>query len=290
MIEQILPILLALSSAGFFALSNQLQGLGLRGADARTGSLLSLLSSAAILWLLAPFYMTGWYWLSPALLIFASIGLIRPVLSTNLAMMGIRLLGPTLTSTLASTSPLFAAFFGIVWLGEQMTWPIALGTVVIIVGVMTLAGGGRLQGGWPVWALALPVGAAFIRSLGHAMTKLGMESVPSPMFAAVIGVTVSVAMALATRNIGRKTPPAPWNWRHHRWFLATGLANTAGLLSLNWALKTGDIIAVVPIVACSPVITLLLSLFVFRLESITARKVLAMSLILPAILLIAVTA
>ena len=49
-----------------------------------------------------------------------SAGLIRPAISANLSLAGMRYLGPTLATTLASTSPLFGAAFGILWLGEVL--------------------------------------------------------------------------------------------------------------------------------------------------------------------------
>ncbi len=197
-------------------------------------------------------------------------------------------LGSTLSSTLGATSPLFAALFGILLLGELMTWPVAVGTLAIVAGIALLARGGGSRTGWPLWALLLPIGATFIRSFGHAMTKYGMESLPSPLFAGMIGVTVSLGVALATQRSGRREVPAPWRFRTHYWFVFAGLANATGLLSLNFALRQGELITVVPVVAASPVITLLLSQFLFRNEAITRQKLLAVAIIMPAVLLIAV--
>jgi drug/metabolite transporter (DMT)-like permease len=53
-------------------------------------------------------------------------------------------LGPTPTSTLAATSPLFAAALGVFFLGENLTSPIVLGTMAIMAGSIMLA----QQGGW----------------------------------------------------------------------------------------------------------------------------------------------
>ncbi len=287
MFEQLLPILLALNAALFFATSYQLQNLGLRDLDSRTGIFISLIASASVFWLLSPLFLESWYWFNGAILVFAAIGLIRPFLSANLALTGIRYLGPTLASTLMSTSPFFAAMLGIIWLGEDMTWPVALGTMTIVGGIILLASGGRVRFGWPLWALMLPVGASLIRSLGHAMTKYGMESIPSPLFAALIGTSVSAFVALATQRAKRKEKPAAWRWSSHQWFVYAGIANAVGLLSLNTAISKGEIISVVPVVACSPVITMLQSRFIFKQEAIGARKVMAVCIIVPAIILIA---
>jgi len=49
----------------------------------------------------------------------------------------------------------------------------------------------------------------------------------------------------------------------------------------------GHIVTVVPIVACSPVFTMLLSVLVFRRERLTSRTVLAVALVVPSVIFIA---
>ena len=69
--------------------------------------------------------------------------------------------------------------------------------------------------------------------------------------------------------------------------MAAGVIMGTSLLSLNTALLRGQIVTVVPIVACSPVFTMLLSVAVFRREKLTARTVLAVFVVVPSVILIA---
>ena len=280
-------IAFALSSSFLFAFSLQMQAMGLREVSARIGTLVTIGSTTLAYWLVSPLFVERWYWFDSAILIFAAIGLIRPFLSVNLALAGVRLLGPTLASTLGGTTPLFGALFGVLWLGEEMTWPILTGTLAIVAGVVLLARSGRVRMDWPLWAILLPMGASLIRSFGHAWTKVGMEALPSPAFAAMIGTTVSLVIALIAERKSLVQPVASINWRAQRWFVLAGLTNAVSLFSLNNALNLGDIIVVIPVVATSPVVTLLLSRFVFRQDSIDLRKVTAVALIVPAVILIA---
>ena len=94
-------------------------------------------------------------------------------------MAGIRFLGPTLSTTLASTAPLFSALFAFALLGETMTGPLIGGTLAIVTGVVILTYRGDTKSMWPVWALSLPLGAAILRALAHAVTCLLYTS-PSP--------------------------------------------------------------------------------------------------------------
>jgi len=52
-------------------------------------------------------------------------------------------------------------------------------------------------------------------------------------------------------------------------------------------LNLGEVVKIIPIVALSPVFTLLLGLFVFRRETLTLRIVLALLLIVPGVILVA---
>ncbi|HZD26789.1 MAG TPA: DMT family transporter, partial [Alphaproteobacteria bacterium] len=161
------PVLLALSSGFLFALALQVLNLGLRYADPETGSLIHITSTTVFYWLLAPWFIQSAWWLTGATLIFGAVGLFRPLLSANLALNGVRHLGPTLTSTLAATSPLFGLIFGVVLLHEAATLPVLLGTAGIMGGIIVLARRNRAKASaanWPVWALALPLGAAFFRA------------------------------------------------------------------------------------------------------------------------------
>lgn len=282
-----LPSILALCSAFLFALSIQIANVGLRDMDSSVGVLIQISITATMFWLLSPWFVESWYWMTGAALIFAAVGLVRPALSANLAMASVRQLGPTLSSTLTATSPFFGVAFGVLLLGEMLTWPVAFGTLAVVAGTMLLARRGDDKSVWPLWALALPLGAALIRAGGHALTKFGFDEVPSPFFAALVGHSVSFFVTATA---------ATWrgSLRRHRTtllggicFATSGLINGVSLLSLNTALYLGDVVAVVPVVSTSPLITLLLGVLIFKRERFTARGLAAMALIVPAVVAIA---
>ncbi|MDD9876723.1 MAG: DMT family transporter [Magnetovibrio sp.] len=283
------PYAFALIAAFLFALGDQFQALGLAHMGSRAGAAVSITASAAAFWLVAPWFLEISHFGHPAVLLFIFIGLIRPALSANLAIAAIRHLGPTLAGTLSSISPLFGVLFGVFWLGEILTWPIALGTGGIILAVISQARpGGTSVTGWPLWALLLPMGAAAIRSLSHAVTKVGMIEIPDPYFAALVGFTVS---ALLTTGLHQFQPSAgagglKWRGAGATWFLISGFTFAAAVLSLNHGLMTGEIITVVPIIAAAPVFTMLLSIVVFRRERITQRTVIALALVVPSVVTI----
>lgn len=276
----------ALVSAFLFALSNHFSNLGLAESDARTGTLVSIAASAVVYWLAAPFFIERWYWLTFAALLFGLVGIFRPALSSALAMSSIQHMGPTLTSALTASAPLFGAFWAILVLGEKLTLGIAIGTMAVIAGAVVSAWNPKgVKRGWPLWALVLPIGAAFIRATGHAVTKIGLGEVPSPSFAVFMGNTVSLASTGIAHHVeGRRLTGTMTSWR---WFIAAGIANALSIQFLNNALFVGTLLTTVPIVSATPVFTLLMGILWFGRETITWRTVATIALIVPGVILVA---
>ena len=279
--------LYALCSAFLFALSNHFTNIGLEGTDARSGTIVSIAASAIVYWLLTPLFVESWYWLTTACLLFALVGIIRPSLSSVLATSSIKVMGPTLTSALTAATPLFGAFLAITFLGEHLTVPIAIGTAAVIAGAVVGAWSPQgMKRSWPLWAITLPLGASLIRSIGHAVTKVGLVEVPSASFAVMISNTVSFAVALvAFRLQGR---PFTGTRTSHMWFLASGVANALSLQFLNSALQVGDLVSVIPIVSATPVFTMLMGYLWFGREIISVRTLLSIALIVPGVMVVTV--
>lgn len=282
------PILLALSSATLFAISIQILHQGLRYTDSETGSLLQILATTICYWILAPWLLESWYWLTPAALLFAAVGLFKPSVSANASMLGLHYLGPTPTSTLAASSPLFAAAFGVMFLDERLTLPIIVGTFAIMAGSVTLAqnGRGQAQRAWPLWALGLPLLAAFVRASGDGVTKFAMAELPSPYFAGLVSFSVSLIVAVCVYGARHRTLPRLGVRYGTGWYFLAGTINAISVFCLNKALQLGELIVVVPIVSASPFITLLISMIFIRRENITRNSLMAVILVVPGVVMI----
>ena len=286
--DSFFPVLLSLLSAFLFALGAQFQSLGLVHMDSRSGAAITISTSAMLYLLVSPFFLNLEYLLEPAILIFVLVGLFRPAVSANLALAGLKFLGPTLSSTLTSTAPLFAVGLGIIFLDEVLNFSIAIGTLVIVLAIMMLAKkDGKISSNWPLWALALPIGAAAIRALAHVLTKVGMEEIPDAYLAGLIGFVVSAIVTLIIHKSRRESSTISLKNPGTKWFMGASACFSLAVLSLNTALYNGQVIQVIPIVAASPIFTLLLSIGIFRQEVITKRIVLAVFMVVPAVMLIA---
>ncbi len=288
MIPDLPPYAFALFAAFMFAVGSQLQAIGLTTIDSRNGTAIGIATSAICFWLAAPWFLNPDYFLKVSIFLFIGIGLIRPALSANLGVSGIRYLGPTLSGTLSSTAPFFGVALGVLWLDEQLSWAVAFGTVGIVAAVIMLSqSGAQIAGGWPVWALALPIGAAAIRSVAHAVNKVGMEAIPDPYFATLIGFTTSALVTIAVQSTrGEFGKGLTLRGPGPAWFMVGAIMFAGAVLSLNHALMIGQVVTVSPIIAATPVFTLLLSILVFRREKITVRTLIALALVTPSVIVV----
>lgn len=282
-----LPVLLALAAAVLFAFGDQFQNQGLAYMDSRSGAVISIMASTAFFIVIAPWYLEIDHLVHPAVLIFMAVGLFRPGLSINLALAGIRYLGPTLGTTLTSISPLFGTLMGVLFLGEIITIETAVGTGVIVLAIMLLTKRGGVESDWPIWALALPIGAALIRSGGHVLSKIGMNEVPDPYLASLVTFAVS-ALVTSAVQFGRKDRPKfVAKSRGTGWFVAAGILFGMAVMIFNQALLIGTVVQTIPVVSAAPIFTMILSIVIFRREKITRRTVAVVFMVIPAIILIA---
>ena len=280
---------LALCAAVLFGTGMQATRLGLRTIDSQRGTLLTIATATLLYWLAAPWYLKAQYWASSVVWLFLLIGLFRPFLSSNLSIASTAILGPTISSTLSATAPFFGLMAGVALLGEAFTVETSVGTAGVVLGVALLA---RRRGGaphldWPLWALALPIGAAIIRVAGHLLAKVGMEELPSAYFVGLVSYSMSLVLALGN-NVRRRTPLAGLvRQSDSLWFVLTGVFYGAAVLVLNVALQHGDLSVVAPIVSTEPIFVLLLGALVFRERTLDPSVIAAVVIVVGGVVLIA---
>lgn len=244
--------------------------LGLRYATPLAGAAIGVPSTTLAFWCLAPFLFDTDNFDLAAAGVFALVGLFFPAAVTLLTYTGNQRMGPTLTSSISCTTPMFALSGAILFLGEALTAGNALGTAAVVLGMLLLTwSGGAHARNWPLWALALPFAAAAIRALAQVLSKAGLALWASPYAAGLIGYSVSAAVILvAARSLAPRKAPDP---RATPWFIATGLLNGASVYLMYTALAKGQVSLVSPIIATYPLFTLALSLLFLRQERVTVR-------------------
>ena len=288
MAENQAAALLALLAALLFGAGMQFTQLGLRSVDSQRGTMLTIAASTLCYWLVAPWFLDWAWWGSSVVFLYLAIGLIRPFLSSNLSIAGTAILGPTISSTLSATAPFFALLFGVLFLEEALTLQTVAGTVAIVVGVVLLARqrDSATDAAWPLWALALPIGAAVIRVTAHLSAKIGLEVIPSAYFVGLVSYSASLALALINNTRHASSMMELTRRPDSLWFLLTGLLYGAAVFTLNVALQMGNLSVVGPIVSCEPIFVMLLGALFFRQRNLRRGVILCMFIVVLGVILI----
>jgi drug/metabolite transporter (DMT)-like permease len=279
------PPALALLAAFIFAASAHVQSFALKTCEPTNGTLITIASTTAFYWFLAPFFVSPAFWMTAAAALFALIGIFRPALTLSLAARGIKHLGPTLNTGLTATGPIFAVCFAVLILNEQLSWQIAFGTLAVVTGAVFAYNQHSSNVGYgPHWAIAFPLATAVLRAAAHPLTKLGYRELAEPFFAGLVSNTVSLFVFCTVLLVRGKRP----NLRNkqYAWFVLAGLLNAIAVYLVNEALRVGKVITVAPITACTPVFAMFLGWLVFRNELITWRTVATVFLVVPGVLMV----
>ena len=244
---------------------------GLRHMQELAGARVSIPSAALLFWLLSPWI--DWpAWQAQAVAIFALVGLFYPAVVTLLTFAGNRRLGPTVAGTIGSTTPLFAVLGAAAFLGEALGARELVATTSIVLGTMALS---RPAAGVtaipPRSALWMPWSAALLRSIAQVLSKAGLALWPNPFAVALVSYSVSVVIVWTAGAFAPVRSAPAFTRRGVAWFALTGVLNGAAVLSMYYALTTGPVNAVAPVVATYPLFTLALSAALLRQQRLSGR-------------------
>jgi drug/metabolite transporter (DMT)-like permease len=247
---------------------------GLRHMQALAGARVSIPSAALLFWTLSPFFVDWSGWQLQAVALFAVVGLFYPAAVTLLTFVGNRRLGPTVAGTIGSTTPLFAVLGAALFLGEVPGVRECLATAIIVLGTMALSK--PAAGSTPAAArsaLWMPWSGALLRALAQVLSKAGLVLWASPYAAVLVGYSISAAIVWTAGMFTPRGDAPVFTRRGAAWFALTGVLNGTAVLAMYYALATGPVQVVAPVVATYPLFTLALSAMLLRHERLNARMI-----------------
>ncbi len=100
--------------------------------------------------------------------------------------------------------------------------------------------------------------AAAIRGGIQPVIKLGLQHWASPIAAAAIGYSISSVLLIAAALVRNGGWPHRFDRRGAAWFAAVGICNGMAVLATYAALGHGAVALVSPLIACYPLVTVLL--------------------------------
>jgi len=265
------PLWLSMASALCFGLGMVTSRIGLRQLDARAGAAISIPSATLLFLAAAPFTIELTAFNTGAALIFAAVGLFDPALVTLPTFRSNEELGPSVTSAISGTAPLFAMLAAVLFLGEPVPPQATAAAVGVAAGVALLSWQpGALRADFSGSALLWPVAGAILRGVAQAGAKAGLLLWGNPFAAGVIGYLVSsAAVTGADRLRGGKRGGIPRSGL--LWFVLTGLINGGAMLLMYAALAIAPVSTVAPVIAAYPLVTALATGLFLRSEILNAR-------------------
>ena len=219
----------ALVNAFLFALHNMFTKKALRYSNPATAVISGLLINIIFLWGLSIWFAPLSSLTSASILIFAVVGLFQPGLTRLLSYKGIDALGVAITDPIRATTPLFSAMMAIIFLGEKLTLPIVVATLMIMAGITLLSwrNGSMKLAGSAVF-LWYPIAASALAGATQVVRKFGLAAVPHPLVAAAVTATSSFAVSIVTPSkiwpgvgvqaaIGDSSTSCPSSWSLRTW-------------------------------------------------------------------------
>ncbi|GGL67397.1 DMT family transporter [Halocalculus aciditolerans] len=188
----------------------------------------------------------------------------------------IGLVGAGVAHAVKSASPMVAAAFSVIFLGESLSPLLAVGIVVVVVGLVILtradaADGERHAGLSTTAVIALVLVLWF--GVTPVIRKYGLSVLDAPVlpalamnFAAGLLVGLVIALARDPGQLRTFTRPGP-----RRFLALTGVCWTAAITMYFAALAVADAVVVVPIFNASPLFTVTLGILLLD-EAQGARR------------------
>lgn len=263
-------VALALASAVLFgAMTVALRFAIGRGADAELGALATI--GAAFLIALAFALPHGFGELRHAWP-FALAGVLGPGVSQVLFTLAIREAGPSRTSIVVGTAPLFSVAIALAFLGERPHAAVLAGAALVVLGGLLLVGERGRPEHVRLVGLALALGATVVFATRDNLLRwLSLDTDVPPALAAVAtlaagGVTVAAWLVVTRTQIRRGGL---------RRFAASGVLFGLSYVSLFEAYYRGRVSVVSPLIATESLWTVVFAAVLLRRHELVGRRLAA---------------
>jgi drug/metabolite transporter (DMT)-like permease len=217
---------------------------------------------------------------------FVAAGFLAAILGRTFNYMSIDKLGVPISTALTGTNPLWAMVLGVVFLGEEVTFSTISGSILVVVGVALISGGGK-KDKLNIRALGIPLASAFFYAASSAVRKVGLNILPESILGAVVGaLTGLIAYPILMRILGRS---GEFNFNREAlpFLVGGGIATSVAWISMFMATQQGTVGVVSAIIGANPLFGLVLSAILIKDgEKITPQVLIGCLTIVAAVIFI----
>lgn len=277
----------AIASGLFTAINLILLKKGMAQSNAVTAIVISLGINVIVFWSFVLIFLPLRDILNPALGVFVLVGLIQPGGTRFLAYLSVQKVGVAVTAPLRATTPLFSSLLAIIVLGEQLTVPVAIGTALVVSGIVTISLRRADATSWLNIYVVLPLLSSFVAGSTQVIRKIGLAQIPMPILGAAVTTGTSLIVIVLSILLSRKSSALIFNRTSVKYFSLAGFTITMGVASVYMSLYLSDVVVVAPLSSLSPLFSLILAaIFLREVEVITLRVIIAACFIVSGVVLI----
>jgi len=266
---------IALLAAIAFALFAIYGWLGLLYSTPLTATVVSLaartvtLGAAVVIFGGVPDYAWLAFW------VFVGLGLLQSIISL-LTFIGLQKIGASRSQPLRNSYPLWSAIIAIALMGEYASIAILLGTFSVVAGVVLISW--KPEAAPPSyrwWHVLFSMAAGLLAGIAFPLRRYGLTITNAPVFFGFVVAIVSLLGTLPYPLWTRGNRALVWHPKATLHFILSGFFEALGALLTLFALTHGRVVIVSPIVATTPLFSLLLSLVFLRgKEKVTGLTIL----------------
>jgi uncharacterized membrane protein len=258
------PEIAALLASIAFALFAVFGWLGLRQSTPLTATIVSL--AARTLTLAAAVVAVGGIpdYALLALAVFIGLGILQSAISL-LTFIGLQKIGTSRSQPLRNSYPLWSALIAITMMGEQAGLAVLLGTLAVVIGAILISW--KPEAAPPSyrwWHVVYSTLAGLLAGIAFPLRRYGLTITNEPVFfsfvVAVVSLVGTLPFTLRTQGDHRLV----WHPKGVAHFALSGFFEAFGALLTLLALTTGRVVIVSPIVATTPLFSLLISMMFLR--------------------------
>lgn len=172
-------------------------------------------------------------------------------------------IGPPRLTTMMSTAPLLSLALGVLFLAERPGVGVLAGTAMVILGVIFVSYEPSEEG-WFHRGILWGFASALSLGVSTFIRKKGIAAFPDPMLTVAWANFVGAVVLWSLRPI---VPARLFKWGGRSTVIAIallGVLNSANQVFMNMAVKTGDISVVTPIIASSPIFSIIFTAIFLR--------------------------
>lgn len=254
----------ALLASICFALFAIYGWLGLRYSTPLTATVVSLAARTATLGIAVILFGGVPGFAMMALIVFVVLGVMQTGISL-LTFVGLQKIGTSRSQPLRNSYPLWSAVIAIALMGERAGAAVLLGTLLVVAGVVMISWKPETTPpSYRWWHVMYSLAAGFLAGVAFPLRRYGLTITNEPVFFSFVVAIVSLVGAIPYTLWTSGERKLIWQRRAVIDFFLSGFFEALGALLTLMALTTGRVVIVSPIVATTPLFSLIISMIFLR--------------------------